>query len=792
MRFDELVVKVPGDEIRVPFHPRMTVLSGLGTCEREALAGTIVGALTGGPEETALRFVDGAGRTVILLSEGGGVQARHDDGSGPAPFRLLGASPEALRHLILLRADDVSLTAEPAALADEPPELREARASLHEVTQQLEQAVGEAREATALQAQLDAVEEQLRTVDDSMARAAYAKILAEIARLRAESALGADGPEGVAADQRLLAGHQSIEALAVRWTAASTRLTEALEHFGTDARLAPSELVEAARIAASLPADVMALADAVVAAEADRDALEGRLEVLTDGRLPAPSDPLVEVLGVVDDDLLWPAAARVVATGDEEHRVRLALGGLGPTRDGDEPPEINDMEAAHRDLEAAEQAAEAIRVPGVAGSGFGLAVALAGAVGAPMLIPFGLLITAVVGTITLLIPRRRVAGAAAVERAALDVTGAPSYLGFHLRRVNATMDPRLRKTAGMAAADHRAALAAWVALAGPGVEVELALAIEAEVRAYHEALRRLSGDTEEIEQIRRELVGRSLPAVARSRAELTGACAAVGVPTSDADDPSSVAARVTQAIDRGYAARRQLDVEAAESAERDASAALSSSLDLLEVAAGPQAERLRVLEAQAEEAHHRQEARRAARPLEQIDADLSRCQQEADRLRRPEWADVSEADADLPSAEELGLRQVELRQAVAAARPSVDVNRLADRHAALERRVGSLVARRDGDLTGDPTLVADIQQLLVDRLTRAAKAGPDGDPLPAVLDEVLDHVPVDRKWDLLDQLYGLSEHHQIVYLSDDPFVAAWARQLANGTVSLLEPETESV
>ena len=61
MRFDELVLKIPGDELRVKFHPRMTVLSGLGAPEREALAESIVGALAGGAESTAMRYVDGTG-----------------------------------------------------------------------------------------------------------------------------------------------------------------------------------------------------------------------------------------------------------------------------------------------------------------------------------------------------------------------------------------------------------------------------------------------------------------------------------------------------------------------------------------------------------------------------------------------------------------------------------------------------------------------------------------------------------------------------------------------------------
>ena len=124
--------------------------------------------------------------------------------------------------------------------------------------------------------------------------------------------------------------------------------------------------------------------------------------------------------------------------------------------------------------------------------------------------------------------------------------------------------------------------------------------------------------------------------------------------------------------------------------------------------------------------------------------------------------------------------------------PEVDVVRLADRQAAVERRVMALEARHGGhDANGDPGAVADIQQHLLGRLTQAATAGPHGDPLPAVLDEVFLRVPAERKWDLLDLLHRLSERHQLIYLSDDPFVAAWASQKA-GDVSLLAPEPEPV
>src|SRR5205085_1774715 len=125
-------------------------------------------------------------------------------------------------------------------------------------------------------------------------------------------------------------------------------------------------------------------------------------------------------------------------------------------------------------------------------------------------------------------------------------------------------------------------------------------------------------------------------------------------------------------------------------------------------------------------------------------------------------------------------------------RPEVDVEHMADRRAAVERRVVALEAKHNGnEANGDPGMVADLQQLLLAHLTSSSQVGPHQDPLPVVFDEVFLRVPADRKWDLLDLLYRLSERHQLIYLTDDAFVAAWGRQqAAAGQITLLEPVPE--
>ncbi|MEY2402985.1 MAG: hypothetical protein QOD38_536, partial [Acidimicrobiaceae bacterium] len=70
MRLEELVLRIPGDEFQVRFHEHLTVLSGIGMLERQALADSLVGALSGQAENTVLTLKDGTGRPVEIVSNG--------------------------------------------------------------------------------------------------------------------------------------------------------------------------------------------------------------------------------------------------------------------------------------------------------------------------------------------------------------------------------------------------------------------------------------------------------------------------------------------------------------------------------------------------------------------------------------------------------------------------------------------------------------------------------------------------------------------------------------------------
>jgi hypothetical protein len=794
VKFDELVLRIPGDELRVKFHPRMTVLSGLGAPEREALASSILGSLVGGPESTAMRYVDSTGRVVNLLSgPDGPVHARHeDDGSAALPPVRESTSPTDLRSLMLVRAADLGVVSR-TPRADEPPELRDARLSLEEITAELEEALAEEQALKSLRAELKALEEQLRQARDGAARREYAEVLAQLERVRAESATLQSGTAGADADRHLLASADAVQDLATRWRTCAAELTAATERFAVAERLDPDARTAAAALPDAAPADLSTLIGDVVEAEATRAAMDNRLQVLAVATLPAPTHPLVSDLGLLDQDALWSAAHRLIAAGEEVERAQVSLGGLGGDEAGPPPAVISEMEAAHEDVESAEQAAEAARLPGVAGSGLGVAIAMVGTISTPFLIPVGLLVAGGVGISMLVQPKRRIARAAAAERAALERAGVPSYLSFHLRRVDATVDPNVRGTVDVAANEHRSALTTWTEMVGEDLDVHEALGLESEVRAYHAALQNLGDAADEIAQLRRDLTERAEPALATAQEALAAACGPFGLSADDVVDPEVVPALVAAAIQRGRSARAQGELEIAEAREHDAGRDLGAQLLQLGFDGGDLEARLGALDWAVARAGEREQARTDARPIAVVEADLAKLQEAARRLHRPEWAEVTAEEAGSPDIEELEEQRDKLLVRLDEVQQEVDVVRLADRQAALERRVMALEARHGGhDANGDPGAVADIQQHLFGRLTQAATAGPQGDPLPAVLDEVFLRVPAERKWDLLDLLHRLSERHQLIYLTDDPFVGAWANQKANDDLTLLAPEPEAV
>jgi len=183
----------------------------------------------------------------------------------------------------------------------------------------------------------------------------------------------------------------------------------------------------------------------------------------------AASDELIGRLAEKDQTELWSAAARVRVTDEQLQTEAEALGSAPEDADV-----IDQIEQRHNTLEAAAEVHTRLRRMAilVAGAACVCSVPVAAidpAKAAPLL-AIGALMT----TLAFLY-RTRVTRAERAEQVALDAAGADSYLGFQVQRVNGIVNNQQgRKRLLLAAEDHRASAARWVAIAGD-VSVDWAL-----------------------------------------------------------------------------------------------------------------------------------------------------------------------------------------------------------------------------------------------------------------------------------------------------------------------------
>ncbi|MEY2450133.1 MAG: hypothetical protein QOH79_3609 [Acidimicrobiaceae bacterium] len=796
MRLEELVLRIPGDEFQVRFHEHLTVLSGIGMLERQALADSLVGALSGQAENTVLTLKDGTGRPVEIVSNGTAACRYLDDDSPALPLvGTVAPTVDALRALVLLQAGDLGLTPS-RARSDEHPELAEARATLQALTQQIEAATTGRTQKGQLRDELAAISAQIRLAEDGTARREYAGVLADLERVRAEAAALQSGDTGAENDQHLLDSAEQARQLAARWHAAAALVTRLVCHVPGE-RLDPATMAAVRWFPDDAPSNLHALLDELQNARRERDRLDARLRELATSKLPEPSDPRVIDLATVDQAELWSAAADVIEFGRALSREQVALGGLssksadaGAVDDGTRDV-VARIEETHRVVDDLEAVADRRRVPAIAGAGV---IAVASILFAPIspIVAGALLTAASVGAFMGIgRPMRQLAAARKREAVALSDAGTPTYLAFHIRRVEASMAGDAHSRLESASDHQRAALARWHELAGL-VSVDGARQIEAEVRAYASALSQLGNTAGELDSLRHELSDRAEPAVSRARTALVEACATYGLDdvTVETTEAGQLERLVLERVELGRLAREQEQLEEAEADEEKLANRLDDLLHQLGFREGTLDARAGALDWAVERAGERKAARTRARPRNEIEEDLTRLQNESRRLRRPEWATVQPSDAMGPDVDELVARQIEVRELLDSDREEVvDVDRLIDRHSAMERRVASLEAQIDNEYPGTTIAqVADVQQYLLAHLTRAGHCGLQDEAVPVILDEPFLRIAADRKWELLDMLRRLGEATQLIYLTDDPYVGAWARRRASaGLITLLEP-----
>ena len=123
MRYQRLILEAGDNAVTVRFHPRLTVIAGVGRQERDILVTELLGSLAGGRPGAHLELVDDGGRRLALIRPANGVADRvlevdtGDDvsheflGAGSTPDLLarLGQTPASARRLCRLTAAELAV-----------------------------------------------------------------------------------------------------------------------------------------------------------------------------------------------------------------------------------------------------------------------------------------------------------------------------------------------------------------------------------------------------------------------------------------------------------------------------------------------------------------------------------------------------------------------------------------------------------------------------------------------------------------------------------------------------------
>jgi hypothetical protein len=789
MRFDEFVLRIPGDEFRLRFHEQLTVLAGIGPAERHALVASLVGALTGDAEGAAMTATDHTGRPIEMTALGGQVRARYLDDAGgqpPAPIGWFAKDAASLRQLLVVTADDLGV--DDGDHHDDPPEIADARAALWVVDQERQAAVDARAAVEEALGRMGELDEEIRAAEADAARREYAAVVAQLDAVRAEAEAVGSGEDAAAADRELLAEAPELHRLAAAWVEAADDADIARELAADDDPIEEADLVWLATVPPTAPPSLDRLLQG--ATEADRQvvALRDSLHHVATASVDEAGDPAVVALASIDQQKLWTAHERLTTARTDLDRERLRIGGMGS---GPTSSLVDAMEEAHRRWEDADNEVQSRRVL-VIGGGALLALLALPASGIVGPLFASMILLAVVGGVGVLLgkPFLDRSRALRAEKLALEPLGAATYLTFHMRRIDATLDPTGRDRLELAEAELSLAERGWTSVGG-GIDHAAAGALADQVHALADRIHAEQGAGLELAELRQVLDEERVPAAAQAQQDLLDALAPYGVAAEDVAGVSTdvVEAVVAARVALGEAARRRASVLDAEADEQEAADLLDEALVRLGYDDGVLPARFEAAGWTIERATEREAARVAARSPEVIEADLARLGAEARRLRRPEFAGVTAADAGDPDVESLRIERDALSASLAEHdRAGADLERLSARRTelaeALAEQEAVLAAERGGHAE-----VARVRTALLAHLARAHNVGPDAEPLPVLLDDPLAGVPAECKWELMDMLRRLGEKTQVLYLTDDAFIGAWARRRAEveDNILLLEP-----
>jgi hypothetical protein len=782
VRFDYLAVGSADGPATIRFNRRLTVLSGMGVAQRAEMFELLAGSLTGTSADVHdARCVDASGNSIRLVRTGGKVRYVDEQGQeAPSPLTLLGLDADGVRQLMLVGAADVGVVrAMPSE--NEPPELQDARAVLALIEAELSDALGVNAKVDALHREAVSLEQQIRRGTEGVAKRRYARLLADLERVRAEAASVRGGSMMADADRRFMAAAGEVHVLSDAWWTTRSALDEQQARFGGRERLDAAAVTEALTTPDEVPPELESLAAAADAAEVTRSEINQHLSALVAAHLPEPSNPAIPRLAGGDQDSTWRAAHHVIETAEQLEQTSIALGGM--STEGIAPSVATELETAHEGLSQAQRRVDDRLLPGSGAMLAGVLIVVGGLVTSSVLIPLGVIVVLAAGWWAVGGPRRSLIAARATEEGALTRAGVATYIGFQLRRVEAIINPRATQPLERAALKYRQAVSAWQELAGD-LSPSAALELEDEVRAYAITLAGLRGAADQIALVRHRLVTEAEPAVQEARRRLLATCAPFGI-----EDTNQALDLVRRRARTASHARLQQELERSETIELGTRTKLESGLGDLGFSGGDIPSRIEAFDHARTEAHRRELAREQARPAKEVETELERLESQARSDHQPEWgSDVTSADGDEPNMEDLRRDHSAAVAAHTEGRRTVpDLGRLTDRRHAVARRVAVLEERPGADPVADIE-AADLEQLLMARMTSARRVGPRGETVPLVLDEPFEHIHGDRKWSILEAVERLSASVQLTYLTDDVDTIVWARRRAGvGAISLFEP-----
>ncbi|QXC61202.1 hypothetical protein KSP35_23310 [Aquihabitans sp. G128] len=777
MRLEQLVLYGPGDDERVRFGPGVTVFAGLGPVERADLVATVVDALTGRLSNASVVYTDHLDRRVFADRTGATYAATGT--SAPGPAELLGKDPAVVADLLTVSAEDLGL-GDHVSPADLQAELVIARAEADRLHDEHADFMQRARMVADWVAELAELDRRIDQSDADAARWAWIEKRRRLDEVRTELAMRDRDHDG-RTDRQILEAVDALRTTGEQWADLAAATSELRRDLGPLPVVSATDLSRVAATPEELPEGITdRLASWQGALDDRRQADAERTQSLAP--VPEPEDELVASFAAIDQARLWAVHSELAQATAAYEALASSLG-----REELDPQVEADIEAAHLEVVHRQREVERRFRPGMLGSAaFAVGSLLAGTSISILLGVVMLAASVAMGVWLVAVPRRQLAAANAVEETALSHADAGSWLGLHLRRLDAVTDVAERKRFEAAANARAGAQVDWDETVGALDAADLDARADA-VRAHADAI-----DPQAVAR-RREAAEAAAEAATRHevdvRHDLLATLEAYGMAQSGGDDldPQQLLTILERRIQAGQVARRAKRLVLLSERESEAAKRLDDLLTHLGLTDGDLESRLdRAIQSVAA-ARQRQGLADSRREREDIEEEMKALVAHLEATARHDWNDVPEPTSAPIDPNLLEARRREVAELVAAA-GQPDVVGAERRYDLGLAKVNELEARLD-ELAQGP---ASLQQRLISRLGRTTWIGDHEETVPVVLDDALTSLPVAEQLEQLDLLVRLAEHTQVVLLSADPVVSRWARDRStHAAVTLYETEVQA-